>query len=131
MEIKFDNSPPYPPDITIPDKIITGKWFKIQVSVTDPDNDNVYIRFNASILPNLPNYWFGPLPSGASFKAWVKYKGPTGSYQIGVQAKDVYDAESEWTYVQLNIYKNKEMNKQFFNLLQSHLDLYPILKLLL
>ncbi|KYK21849.1 hypothetical protein AYK24_08650 [Thermoplasmatales archaeon SG8-52-4] len=113
--IFFNNSPPYPPNITVPDKIITGKWFKIKVSITDPDSDNVYIRFNASILPDLPEYWFGPIPSGTIFSSWVKYKGPTGSFTIGVQAKDTYDAESEWTYVKINIYKNKAINTQFLN----------------
>ena len=123
--IFFNNSPPYPPEITVPDKIITGKWFKIKVSITDPDGDNIYIRFNASILPDLPNYWLGPLPSGFIFKAWVKYKGPIGTYNIGVQAKDVYDAESEWTYIQLNVYKNKVINVEFFNFLQNYLSMHP------
>jgi len=118
--IIFNNSPPFPPNITVPDKIITGKWFKIKVSITDPDGDDVYIRFNASILPDLPNYWFGPIPSGVVYKAWIKYKGPAGSYKIGVQAKDIYDAESEWINVQLNVYKNKIIKTDFFYLFKIY-----------
>ena len=129
--IIFNNSPPYPPDITVPDTIKTGKWFKIKVSISDPDGDNVYIRFNASILPNLPDYWFGPIPSGTAFKAWVKYKGPTESYSIGVQAKDKYNAESEWTYIQLNIYKNKGISIEFFNFIKSHTDILSIIQFLI
>jgi hypothetical protein len=126
-----DNQPPNPPSITVPDKITVGKWFKIKAVITDPDGDNVYIRFNASILPDLPAFWWGPIPSGITYTGLVKYRDPLGTYTIGVQAKDVHDAESEWTYVQFNVTKNKTINIPFLNFLQSHPYLFPFLRLLL
>ena len=41
--IFFNNSQPYPPEITVPDKIFTGKWFNIKVSIVDPDGDTQYL----------------------------------------------------------------------------------------
>ena len=130
-DMNFDNSPPNKPIIRVPDKIISGKWFKIEAEITDPDGDDIYIRFNASIIPDLPVFWLGPLPSGLVYKSWVRYRGPAGVYTIGVQAKDIYDAESEWTYVQFNITKSRIANIQFYNFLQGQLYLYPILKLII
>ena len=129
--VTADNQPPNPPSITVPDTITVGKWFKIKAVITDPDGDNVYIRFNASILPDLPAFWWGPIPSGITYIGLVKYRGPLGTYTIGVQAKDVYDAESEWTYVQFNVTKNKTINIPFLNFLQSHPYLFPILQKIL
>ena len=126
-----NNSPPDPPSITVPDTITVGKWFKIKAIITDPDGGNVYIRFNASILPDLPAFWWGPIPSGITYVGWVKYRGPLGTYTIGVQAKDVHDAESEWTYVQFNVTKIKTINTPFLNFLQQNLNLFSLLRLLI
>lgn len=129
--MNLDNSPPNKPIIRVPDTITSGKWFKVEAEITDPDGDNIYIRFNASILPDLPVFWFGPLPSGIVYKSWVKYRGPLGVYTIGVQAKDIFDAESEWTYVQFNVTKSRTVNSQFYNFLQSQMTLFPIIRLIL
>lgn len=82
LNIKNDNSPPYLPSITFPNTITVGKWFKIEASITDPDGDEVYVRFDAPILLGLPAYWFGPIPSGVNYKALVKYNGPLGTYNL-------------------------------------------------
>ena len=108
-----NNSPPNKPVLTVPDKIIVGKPFKIEVVFTDPDGDDMYIRFNASFLPILPDIWWGTIQSGTTHEAEVTYWGPLGTYTMGVQAKDVHDAESEWTYVQLNVTKSKTINTSF------------------
>jgi hypothetical protein len=115
------NNPPNPPIIKIPSTITVGKRFKVEATVVDPDGDDVYIRFNSSFLSVLPNFWLGPLPSGFTYIAFVKYQGPTGNFTLGVQAKDVYDDESEWTYVQFNVTKVRTYNNPIFSLLiNSH-----------
>jgi hypothetical protein len=121
----IDNSPPNKPIITVPDAITTGKWFKIEAEITDPDSDDIYIRFDAPIFPGLPAFWFGPIPSGIVYKGWVNYIGPLGTYTIGVQVKDIHDAESEWVYVQCNVTKNKTVNTLFQHFWDNHLQMFP------
>jgi hypothetical protein len=126
----IDNSPPNKPIIIIPDTITAGKWFKIEAFITDPDGDDIYVRFDAPIFPGLPAFWWGPIPSGIIYKSFVKYIGPLGTYTIGVQAKDIHDAESEWTYVQFNVTKNKSINSSFLQFCYNHLELFPIFRFL-
>jgi len=126
-----DNSPPNKPIITVPDTITTGKWFKIEAVITDPDGDDIYVRFDAPIFPGLPAFWWGPIPSGIVFKAWVNYRGPLGTYTIGVQAKDIHDAESDWEYVQCNVTKNKTINTLFPQILDNQLQFFQIFRYLL
>ena len=109
----YENNENFPPDkplIIVPDKIPRGKWFKVEVEITDPDGDDIYLRFDAPIFPGLPSIWIGPLSSPINYESWINYRGPVGQYTIGVQAKDIYEAESDWTYVQFNITKSKAVN---------------------
>ena len=91
----------------------------------------MYIRFNASFLPVLPNIWWGNITSGTTYEVGVTYWGPVGTYTIGVQAKDAYDSESEWAYVQLNITKSKTIIPSFLQFLKNHPNLFPILQKLI
>jgi hypothetical protein len=119
LHLRVDNSPPDPPSITIPDSISVGKCFQLTARVVDPDGDDVYIRFDAPIFPILPNFWFGPIPS-AVYTAKIRYSGPTGTYRLGVQAKDIYDAESDWTYVQFNVTKVRIHSSKFSYILDNY-----------
>jgi hypothetical protein len=127
----IDNSPPDNPKIKVPDKIKVGRVFKISAEFTDPDGDNIFFRFNASFLPTLPDYWFGPIPSNFVYQAWVTYRGPTGVYEIGVQAKDINEAESEWTYVQFNVSKSRNADLQTNGILNRYFDIFSLFKILL
>ena len=127
----LDNSPPDKPKINVPDRIIVGRIFTISAEFTDPDGDSIYFRFNASPLPSLPDYWFGPIPSGFVFNSWMIYTGPTGLYEIGVQAKDINEAESEWTYVQFNVTKSRPAEMQTNIILNRYYELFSILKMFL
>jgi len=120
----IDNSPPNKPIIIVPDAITSGKWFKIEALITDPDGDDIYVRFDAPIFPGLPAFWFGPIPSGIIYRGWVNYIGPLGTYTIGVQAKDIHNAESEWVYVQCNVTKNKTINTVTSQFLYNNLQLF-------
>lgn len=122
------NSPPNPPEITIPDKIKAGKWFKIQMVTIDPDGDDLFYRVDC---PGLSNIWLGPFPSRLEYNIWVKLKIPTGVYSIGVQAKDIHDAESDWTYLEFNVAKYRAFNQSLFNLLQENQNLFSLLRLFL
>jgi hypothetical protein len=127
----FNNSPPDKPIIKVPDKIIVGRIFKVEAEFTDPDDDSIYIRFDAPLLPPLPNFWLGPFPSGIVYEVWVTYRGPTGSYEIGVQSKDIHEAESEWTYVSFNVTKSKDVQPDIHGFFQKFIDLFPLFRLFL
>jgi hypothetical protein len=100
----------------------------VKAVTTDPESDDVYYRdkFNGCTGP-----WFGPYPSGQVYKYMITITSSPGMYTLGIQSKDVYGAESEWSYVQINVTKNKSINTPFQllqNFLQSHPNLFPILR---
>ena len=121
-----DNYPPFNPNITIPDELTIGQPFMIKVFLTDPDGDDIYIRFNASFLPYIHNIWFGPILSNTTFEAEITFWGTIGTYTIGVQAKDTNESMSEWVYADLNFTKSKTTSTFFSRFLKSHLDLFTI-----
>ena len=121
------NSPPDAPTLTVPEKVKRGKLFKVEVVATDSDGDDVYYRdeFNGCT-----SQWYGPYPSGQMYSYMMSISGAPGTYTLGVQAKDTFDAESEWVYAQINVTKSKELNNPFFNFLQTHQNLFSILRYL-
>lgn len=63
-------------------------------SAVDIDNDRIYYLFEWGDGTN--SNWLGPFSSGETIEAshiWDR----EGSYNIKVKAKDIYDAESEWS----------------------------------
>jgi hypothetical protein len=54
-----------------------------------------------------------------------------GDYTIIAKAKDHYGAKSPQSSFKLSITKNRAMNTPFLNFLNTHLNLFPILRILL
>ena len=124
-----DNSPPDAPTITAPKEVKRGRFFNVKVVTTDPDGDDVYYKFE---VDGHTAGWNGPFASGNVYKHWINFGVPPGAYILGVQAKDIHDAESEWSYVEINVKsKNRAINTPFQWFLQNHLNLFPLLRLLL
>ena len=79
--ISSNNSPPNKPVITIPDKIVVGKPFKIEVILSDPDGDD--LAYSASNLP-----------VGAVFHAatrtftWKPTQGQLGRHNVTFMVSD-------------------------------------------
>ena len=122
------NEPPTAPIITVPEKVKIGELFPVEAVSTDFDGDELYYRdeFNGCTGP-----WFGPYPSGQVYKYTIMITGSPGTYTLGLQSKDVHDAESEWVYAQINATRNKAINNPILQFLQSHPNLFPILQKLL
>jgi hypothetical protein len=124
-EIVKLNSPPEAPTVKIPENVRQGGWLRIKTTTTDPDNDNVYYRFDI----NGHDYgWVGPFQSDEEHLEKVIILIPLGQYTLGVQAKDTHDAMSDWTYTDFSVVKIKSISSPFFNFLQSHQYLFPILR---
>jgi hypothetical protein len=124
-----NNSPPDAPTVTAPEEVRRGTFFNIKVVTTDPEGDKVYYKFDI----NGHNYgWVGPFPSGIehtekNFKLIV----PPGSYTMGIQAKDIHHAESDWTYVEIYVKsKNRAITWQFIKFLERCPNLFTLLQLL-
>jgi hypothetical protein len=98
-------------------------------SSIDPDNDNIYYKFDWDDGTN--SNWLGPYSSGASINTshiWEK----TGSYNIKVKAKDVNEMESDWSDpLTISMPKlNNRLLDYFINFLENHPIIYKILQLL-
>ena len=124
----IQNSPPDPPTVTIPEKVRRGSWLHIKTITTDPDNDYVYYKYD---IDGHDYGWKGPFQSGEEHLERVILIVPIGTYTLGVQAKDTYDAESDWTYTDFTVVKTKSISSPFLNFLENHPNLFPILIYLL
>ncbi|HEC76711.1 MAG TPA: PKD domain-containing protein [Thermoplasmatales archaeon] len=89
------NSPPDTPVLPSgPTTVITGTEYSFSTNTTDPDGDDIYYMFDWGDGSNTT--WLGPYPSGAivtTNHSWNE----AGIYNITVKAKDVNNAESEWS----------------------------------
>jgi len=125
IDIIRENSPPTPPDITVPEKVKIGKLFNVTVVSTDPDGDEVFYRHKSI---NCTSSWFGPFLSGVDYTFQLKIIGTPAIYTIGVQAKDINEAESEWAFADINVPRNRANTIQFLNLLQINFNLFRLLQ---
>ena len=57
--------------------------------------------------------------------------GALGTYTLGIQAKDINDAESEWAYAHINVTKDKAINNPFQKVLQNFFESHPNIFLLM
>ncbi|MCX6665895.1 MAG: PQQ-binding-like beta-propeller repeat protein [Euryarchaeota archaeon] len=94
-----DNTPPDIPAVpTGPSSEATEKdvLYTFYVTpTTDSDGDQIF--YNFSWGDDTYSDWIGPVDSGATLSATHMWTLP-GSYDIKVKAKDIYDAESEWSH---------------------------------
>ena len=122
------NLPPDAPTVTIPEKVRQGGWLRIKTMTTDPDDDNVYYKFD---IDGHDYGWVGPFQSGEEQLEKVILLVPIGSYTLGVQAKDTNEAKSDWTYTDFDVVKTKAITSPFLNFLESYPNFFPILRNLL
>jgi len=95
------NQPPNLGNITGPTHGYVGVLYNFTLTVTDPNNDQVYVRWNWGD-GNISD-WLGPFASGETINASHAWMAP-GTYNIKIQAKDSNGAESDWsTPVQITI----------------------------
>ena len=120
-----DNSPPDAPDITVPETVKRGKLFNVTVVTTDPDGDDVYYRHKSN---SCTSSWFGPFPSGVNYTFKLSIIGAPGVYPIGVQAKDINEAESEWAYADINLPRNRAITSPFLSFLQNNFHFLYLLR---
>jgi hypothetical protein len=116
---------PNTPAITGPTSGKVGIEYEYNFSLSDPDNDLMYLRVNWGNGTPIP--WQGPYDSDTTVQlshAWNQH----GNFTIRVQAKDVYDVESNWSEHEVTIPRTRATSYLWFELL---LERFPMLHRLL
>jgi len=122
--------PPENPTITGPTNGKTGTKYDYTFYTIDPDGHDVYyfIDWGDHYVP----YWIGPYPSGEEITeshTWYT----EGTYTIRCQAKDTYDAYSDWGTLQVKIptLYNIPFIQFWIRLLERFPHAFPILRYIL
>jgi agmatine/peptidylarginine deiminase len=128
ITVSKDNDPPNAPEILGETNGKPGKTYSYDFKSTDPNGDQVsyYINWGDGDTTD----WTSFQDSGTSYledHVWAN----VGKYTIEAKAKDTYGAESDWESLEVDIKKGKAINKPFLKLLQSHSNLFQILRQIL
>jgi len=123
--VQDTNDPPNKPNISGRISGHTGASYKYYFSSTDPEKNDVWyiVKWGDDEINNT----YGPFKSGDEVMVrhhWDK----SGSYTIRVKAVDVFNSESDWNTLNIQMPKNKEKEKSiFFNILPRLEHSYPLL----
>ena len=122
------NHRPEPPIISGPTSGNPGTPYDYTFIGMDPDGDQIYYFIDWG--DHTVEEWIGPFDS--EDPQIVSHTWETkGTYTIQAKAKDTHGAEGEVSDFVVNMPRNKAIQRPFFNFLENHLNLFPILRLLL
>ena len=100
-----DNSEPGAPDISGPTNGRAGEEYDYTFVAVDPDDDDVYYWILwGDGCPAVE--WIGPYDSGEVVTVSHTFENQ-GDFTISAKAKDVYDAEGDWGYLDIKMPKVK------------------------
>jgi rhodanese-related sulfurtransferase len=96
------NSPPSAPEITGPEAGKAGREYDYEIVSEDIDGDELsyYIEWGDDMVTG----WTRRLPSGEALQISHTWE-EKNTYTIRVQAKDQYDAKSEWSNLEISMPK--------------------------
>jgi len=124
---KHYSNPPIKPEIPIgPSSGIYGVEITYEVKAVDPDGDQVFVLFDWGDDSN--SGWIGPYNSDETIyvsNTW--YGSDENTYSIRVKAKDINDAQSNWSDP-LQIILPKTMYNPFYQFLERLISLFPLLE---
>ena len=123
--IIVENEPPETPEIKGP---LSGKpkvEYAFTFATTDVNGDKIfyYIEWNDGTIDK----WIGPYSSGENAVINHTWK-EKGNYTIKAKAKDIYNEESDWAYLEITMPFKKFFKNRLFTLLN---DFFPLIKWLL
>ena len=115
-----NNNPPETPTIDGPIQGKVGETLSYVVSATDPEDDQIY--YWISWFNGCPGiYWDGPYNSGEPITKSYTYD-RQGTFIISVQARDIYEAESDWVTLEVTIPRTRDAQH---NLIYWLYQLFP------
>ncbi|MCK5635984.1 MAG: PKD domain-containing protein, partial [Thermoplasmatales archaeon] len=101
--------------------------YEYTFNAVDPDGDNVKYHID---WDDGDSEETGFNPSGTNVK--VKHTwSEEGTYTIKVRAKDTNDLIGLWGTLTVTMPRNRATQRPFLSFLQQHLNLFPILQMLL
>ena len=106
-----------------------GVEYQYYFNSTDDDGDKIVYIVDWG--DESPLEYIGPVPSGVEVSAnhsWNK----SGIYSIAVKARDIYNIESDWSYLEVEMPRYRlSTNMPFWNLFTRFSNLFPIIKRLM
>ena len=122
----FENQPPNAPDILGPTNGDIGVEYPYNFMATDPDGDDVYYWILwGDGCPAVE--WIGPYASGEQVILNHSFL-RAGDITISAQAKDIYEAESGWGTLDINIPRTKTIH---VSTIMKLFNMFPLFRLLL
>ncbi|MGF3554961.1 MAG: C25 family cysteine peptidase [Thermoplasmatota archaeon] len=120
------NNPPDKPSITGPNSGKPKVEYEFTIVTTDPDGNNVYYYVDWGDGNN--TNWTGHYTSGQEIKlkhTWLKPE----VYTIKVKAKDIFNQESEYATLEINLPRSRILTNLFFlKILQDILHRFSIIE---
>jgi len=118
--IQESNYPPNKPTITGETQGQYGEPYDYTFMATDPDGDDIwyFIKWGDGFCED----WIGPYSSGQDVIVSHTW-GEEDTYTISAKAKDIFDAESDWAYLEITMPVNQ--HSYSFPLLQRLLERFP------
>ncbi|MEA3457457.1 MAG: PQQ-binding-like beta-propeller repeat protein [Candidatus Thermoplasmatota archaeon] len=124
-----NNHPPDKPDIDGPLSGKTRVEYEYEFTVSDVDNDDVYLWVNWG--DNTNSGWLGPYENGEEITLTHSWN-QQGTYSLQAKAKDEHEVEGEWTTKNVIMPKNKLSNNfSFLQLLEKIMQRFPIFERIL
>lgn len=118
--IEFLNDPPNKPIISGETHGKAGNVYEYTFITVDPDGDDIWYFTEWGDGTNTG--WMGPYSSGTPLlqsNVWVE-----GNYTIRCKAKDLYNAESDWGILEINMPRTKASS---YPLLLKFFEQFPLL----
>ncbi len=129
IKLKMENQPPDPPTIDGPSSGSPDTEYTYTIVTNEPDADEVYyyIDWDDGEIED----WFGPFGSGVPqtiSHTWAEQ----GTYIIKAKAKDISDAESDWSEFEVEIPRNKAVFKSYLlRFLDRFSNAFPLIQRIL
>jgi len=122
------NLAPEAPVITGEISGTSGTEYEYTFVATDSNDDDLYyyIKWGDGTIVE----WDGPHASGNELKLSHKWDSQ-GNFMIEAKAKDPDGAESGWGRLTINMPRSRAKYSPIFNFLQSHPNLFPIIRYML
>ena len=131
-----DNNPPNPPKIEGPITGKIGEYYTYEITLTDPDQDDVMFSLEVDFGDEITFYDCGcgkSWQNGTVIAVSHKWKN-TGNYGITARVEDASGEWSEWSdplIVIVTMPRNRAVNTPFLDFLQNHPLIYQLLQRLL
>jgi len=118
-----NNHPPNNPQIQGPESGTVKMSYEFNITSTDPENDTItyIVQWGDGAVDNYRGYQSGK--EAIVKHSWRK----KGTFSIKVKARDSKYADSNWTYLEINMPKNNLIDTPLQYFLKNHPILFPLL----